>query len=141
MSTPYYNYTTVNGVDVVTQEQWLFKGIHHHRIGGPSWREWEVVDGKLVLILEEWHLWGQRHRIDGPSWREWEIVGGRAVLTHESWHRRGVRVNPYIIRQPVRVIERWWLFQRARREKAIESLLWDSGMTVFPGFMGLLKGY
>ena len=42
MSTPYYNYTTVNGVDVVTQEQWLFNGIHHHRIGGPSWRGWEV---------------------------------------------------------------------------------------------------
>ena len=94
-------------------------------------------DGRLVLILEEWHLWGGRHRIDGSSWREWEIVDGRAVLTHQSWHRRGVRVNPYIIRQPVRVIERWWLFQRARRQKAIESLLWESGMT---GFMGLLKG-
>ncbi|MFA6972646.1 MAG: hypothetical protein WC208_14785, partial [Gallionella sp.] len=89
-----------------------------------------------VLALEGWYLNDQRHRIDGPAYRLWRVVS-----TYEGWYLKGVKIHPRILRQPVRAIERWWLFQQKRRHQAIESSLWDSGMTVFPGFMGILREY
>jgi hypothetical protein len=93
------------------------------------------------LTLEGWYLNGQEHRTDGPYWREWQVVDGERVLTDEDWYLKGTEVRPRILRQPVRAIERWWLFQRAQRLEAIKESLWDSGMIVFPGFMGLLKQF
>jgi hypothetical protein len=138
MSTPEYTYTTVNGVRFLTLEEWDLND-KLHRIDGPARREWEVVDGRAVLIAEDWYLNDRHHRTDGPAWRDWNVFNGSAVLTHESWWLKGIRIHPRILRQPVRVIERWWQYQRHRRQQAIEESLWDSGMTVFPGFMGLLK--
>jgi len=206
MSTPRYTYTTVNGVDVLTREEWHLNGEYHridgpanrqwevvggrtvltveewyldgirHRTDGPAYQEWEVVNGqvfltqdewylngqlhrpnepayrawdvvgghgneKTVLVYEVWQLNGQRHRIDGPAWRAWEVVDGSDWLSEEEWYMKGVKIHPRILRQPVRAIERWWLFQQRQRQEAIEVSLWDNGMTVFPGFMGLLREY
>jgi len=140
----------------LTDELWCLNG-QLHRIDGPAHLVWEVVGGhghgyeneEAVLIFEEWYLNGRLHRTDGPARREWEVVDGHGhgheheetVLAYEEWYLKGVEIHPRILRQPVRAIERWWLFQQARRRQAIESSLWDSGMTVFPGFMGLLREY
>ena len=140
MSTPRYTYTIVNGVRFLTREVWSLDG-ETHRIDGPALREWDVIDGRTVLTREDWYLNNQRHRIDGPALREWvwDVNKECIVLNGEGWYLKGVKIQPRILRQPVRAIERWWLFQRHRRQKATESLLWDSGMIVFPGFMDLLK--
>jgi len=127
----------VDGEPVLTTEGWYLNGVSH-RIDRPSHREWEVVDGRAVLISEAWYLYGKRHRTDGPTWHQWEVVDGRSVLISEEWYLKGVKIHPRLLRQPVRAIERWWLFQQARRRQAIESFLWDSGMIVFPGLMDLL---
>jgi hypothetical protein len=126
----------------VTREAWYLNG-RRHRIDEPALQQWQVVDGLAVLIYEAWYLYDRLHRIDGPALREWNVVGGyeEVVLTKEEWYLKGVEIHPRILRQPVRAIERWWLFQQSRRQQAIQSLLWDSGMTVFPGFMGLLRDY
>jgi len=171
MSTPRYTYTTVNGVRVLTREEWNLNGQYHridgpayqlwqvvdgvvfltrerwylngrpHRTDGPALREWQVVDGHTVLIHEEWYLNGLRHRTDGPAHQHWWVVKNEILLIKEGWHLKGVKIHPRILRQPVRAIERWWQFQRSRRQQAIEESLWENGMTVFPGFMGLLKEY
>jgi hypothetical protein len=171
MSTPRYAYTTVDGVKYLTLEGWYLNDQLHcvdgpawrrwevvdgkqfltqegwylngqkYRTDDPARRVWEVVDGRVVLTREGWYLNGQPHRIDGPAWRVWQVVDGIVVLTKEEWYLKGNLIHPRILRQPVRAIERWWLYQRTRRHKAIEESLWDSGMTVFPGFMGLLREY
>jgi len=171
MSTPQYTYTMVNGVEVVTYEAWRLDSGLYHRIDEPAMRAWQVVDGEVVLTLEAWYLNGQLHRTDRPACRVWEIVDGYVVLAEEEWCLNGLRhrtdglalrerevvdgrtvlteewylkgnlIHPRILRQPVRAIERWWQFQQRRRQEAIEEELWESGMTVFPGFMGLLREY
>jgi len=130
----------VNGVEFLTGEDWYLNG-QRHRIDGPAWRQWRVVAGYTVLTLEAWYLNGQLHRIDGPAWRQWRVVAGESILINEQWFLKGIEIHPRILRQPVRAIERWWQFQQARRQEAIEVDLWESGMTVFPGFMGLLREY
>jgi hypothetical protein len=67
MSTPRYTYTIVNGVEVLTREEWHLNG-QLHRINGPAYRRWQVVDGLAVLTLEGWHSNGLFHRTDGPAW-------------------------------------------------------------------------
>jgi len=69
------------------------------------------------------------------------VVDGQSVLPAEAWYLKGTRIHPRILRQPVRAIERWWQYQQQQRQQAIEESLWDNGMTVFPGFMGLLREY
>jgi len=122
---------------VLIYEEWYLNG-QRHRIDGPAFRQWKVVDGHVVLTREVWGLNGQLHRTDGPAWRQWQVGDGNSVLTLEDWYLKGTSIHPRILRQPVRTIERWWLFQHSRRKQAIESLLWDNGMTVFPGLMGLI---
>jgi len=123
----------VDGVTFLICEEWYLSG-RLHRIDEPACREWQVVDGRVVLTLEAWYLNGQLHRTDGSAWRDWNVV----VLFCEEWYLKGVKIHPRILRQPVRSIERWWQYQRRRRQQAIEESLWNSGMTVF---MGLLREY
>jgi hypothetical protein len=167
----YRQWSVVNGQLILTHESWYLNGLRHrvdepayrewrvvdgqtflvcegwylncqsHRIDGPGFRRWLVVDGERVLTHEAWYLNGQRHRIDGSAWRQWVVAVRRVALYREEWHLKGTKIHPRILRQPVRAIERWWQYQQARRQQAIEASLWDSGMTVFPGFMGLLREY
>jgi hypothetical protein len=134
----------VDGQKILTRERWYLNG-RLHRIDEPAWRAWQVVGGQVVLTQERWYLNVQLHRTDGPAYRAWRVADGHGhghenetVLTREDWYLKGTKIHPRILRQPVRAIERWWLFQRQRRQQAIESLLWDSGMVVFPGLMGLI---
>jgi hypothetical protein len=101
---------------------------------------WNNDNGLIYLASEDWWVNGDRHRTDGASYKYW-YSHRRWISPHEGWYLNNVEIHPRILRQPVRVIERWWKFHQQRRQKAIENLLWDSGMTVFPGFMGLLKEY
>ncbi|MDD4930626.1 MAG: hypothetical protein PHG66_00535 [Candidatus Colwellbacteria bacterium] len=128
----------VDGKAVLTSEGWRLNGKLHHT-DGPAYRAWEVVAGQVVLTCEEWCLNGITHRVDGPAWRQCEVVDGKAVLTSEGWYIENAKIHPRVLRQPVRAIERWWRFHQARRQAAIEELLWESGMKVFPGLMGLLR--
>lgn len=133
-------WSVVDGRVYLTCEGWFLNGVRH-RVAGSAYREWQVVEGRAVLTREVWYLNGLPHCNSGPSDREWQVVEGHPALTKEYWCLQGYIVHPYVIRQPVRIIERWWRYQQRRRKRIIESLLWDSGMTVFPGFMGLLKEY
>ena len=137
----YREWQVVDGQLHLTVESWHLNG-RLHRIGEPARREWTKLDNDEVeLTREVWGLDAYLHRIDGPALREWvwDVNKECIVLNGEGWYLKGVKIQPRILRQPVRAIERWWLFQRHRRQKATESLLWDSGMIVFPGFMDLLK--
>lgn len=124
-------------------EIWFLNG-ERHRQDAPAVRVWKNDNELIYLDSEGWFLKGQPHRTDGSAykwWKDYDRAQPEQVPTEESWYLKGVKIHPRILRQPVRVIERWWKFHQQRRQTVIENLLWDSGMTVFPGFMGLLKEY
>jgi hypothetical protein len=140
---PQYTYTSVDGVGVVKSEEWYLNG-KRHRTDGPAVQEWMVEDGCRFLAYEEWYLNDQLHRTDGPAYRGQELVYLEDGRSHpevyvEDWYLKDEMIHPRVLRQPVRTIERWWKAHQARRLKAIEDTLWDSGMVVFPGLMGMLR--
>ena len=130
-------WSVVDGRVYLTFEGWFLNGIRH-RTTGPAYRVWQVVDGQTILTKESWYLNGLPHCNTGPADRTWQVVDGRTILINEVWCLQGFEIHPCVIRQPVRAIERWWRYQQRRRKRIIESLLWESGMIVFPGFMDLI---
>jgi len=136
-------WSVVDGRVYLTNEGWFLDGVRH-RVDGPAYRVWQVVDGQTILTQESWYLNGLPHCNSGPANRTWQVGDGHlqeTILTEEDWCLQGFVIHPCVIRQPVRIIERWWRCQQRRRKRIIESLLWESGMIVFPGFMGLLREY
>lgn len=170
MSIPDRTYVTVNGEQIMTEEAWYLDGVFH-RTDGPAWRRWQIVNDLPVLTTEAWYFNGMYHRIDGPAYQHWRVVDGRPfqtrelwysngvlsrvdgpalrewriingqVILGEQWYIRGYEVDPEGLRRRARDIERWWRYQRARRLEGVEEMLWDNGMTVFPGFMGMMRQY
>ena len=135
----------VNGVSVLRVEKWCLNG-KAHRIGAPAIISYVRDDIGGITTYKLWRQNGLNHRTDGSAFEGWyqpPPTGDDlpAVKIISGWYLNDIKIHPRILRQPVRTIERWWKFQKQRRTKAIENLLWDSGMTVFPGFMGLLEGY
>jgi hypothetical protein len=132
----------VNGVLVLRVEKWCLNG-KAHRIGAPAVISYVRDDIGGITTYKLWLQNGLSHRTDGAAFEVWDQASEdlTTVNSHSGWYLNDVKIHPRILRQPVRTIERWWKFQKQRRTKAIENLLWDSGMTVFPGFMGLLKDY
>jgi len=129
---------------VLKSEEWYLNG-QLHRADGPALQAWYLTNGESILIREMWYLNGRLSRLDGPAYRAWEVVGGhgheQGLLTNEGWYLNGAEIDPVVLRKSVGAIERWWQYQQARRQEAIEEELWENGMTVFPGFMGLLREY
>jgi len=121
-------------------EEWYLNG-KRHRDDGPALQQWRLVDGVVFLVREDWFWNDVHHRTDGPAFQAWNVVDGVAVLAEEEWYLNGRLIDPQVLRQPVRAIERWWQRQDEQRRQGIEEVLWDEGMTVFPGFMGMLREY
>ena len=53
-----YGYTLVEGESVVTSEEWRVDG-NYHRVDGPAWRMWKIVEGQPVLIHGAWCIHGR----------------------------------------------------------------------------------
>ena len=119
-------------------------------MGGPAWQRWQIAVGgqghgaamhEPVLICERWMVEGKPHRADGPALSMWEIKEDQQVLTLEEWYVQGEQVNPEDLHRAATIIRMWFIRHRNRREAVVTYQLQKDGMTVFPGFMNLLRKF
>ena len=73
---------------ILILEKWCLNG-RLHKVDGPAYQKWQIVQGKPVLVSELWYLHGLLHRVDGPAYRKWEMVNNESILTQEEWWLNG----------------------------------------------------